>query len=175
MTPVARAASAILASLSMLWLACAAASGQERTLGCATERDGGGRQVLRCPDGLVIVIEAGARFGLVDRDGNGVADALTLRSKAVLVDGPARRAPFQVITPQAIAAVRGTEWAVDVGGGKTAVFVVSGRVSVRRTTSNAGVVLGAGEGVDVERGEAPLVVRRWGAPRVAALLGRLGR
>jgi hypothetical protein len=52
---------------------------------------------------------------------------------------------------------------------------VNGRVSVRRTTSARGVNLGPGEGVDVDQGSAPLVVRRWPTSRAAALLARFGR
>ena len=82
---------------------------------------------------------------------------------------------FEVITPQAIAAVRGTRWAVDVEPGKTSVFVVRGRVGVQRPASDATVVLGPGEGVDVEADGARLTVKRWPAKRVAALLARLGQ
>jgi hypothetical protein len=86
------------------------------------------------------------------------------------------RRSFEIRTPQAIAAVRGTQWTVDVAGGKTAVFVVTGRVSVRRVSGGTGSVnLSAGEGVDVEPGTAPLVVRRWPAARASALLARFGR
>ena len=77
-------------------------------------------------------------------------------------------------TPQAIAAVRGTKWAVDAQSGKTSVFVVDGRVGVQRPSSSASVLLGPGEGVDVEAGTTPLIVRRWPAARVSALMARLG-
>ena len=80
-----------------------------------------------------------------------------------------------MITPQAIAAVRGTKWAVDVGSGKTSVFVVSGSVGVRRPSTGGEVVLRHGDGVDVERGNTPLQVKHWGAPRVAALMARFGQ
>lgn len=136
------------------------------------------RQILRCRDGLTIEAEAGADYNLVDRNGDSQPDAISLRSRAIFIDVPARsgRQGFEILTPQAIAAVRGTQWAVDVAGGKTAVFVVTGRVSVRRASSRtAGVNLGSGEGVDVEPGTAPLVVRRWPAARASALLARFGR
>jgi hypothetical protein len=136
------------------------------------------RQVLRCHDGLSIEAETGAEFELVDRNRDGQPDALNLRNRAVLVDAPARsgRRSFEVRTPQAIAAVRGTQWAVDVAGGKTAVFVVTGRVAVRRVSGGTGSVnVSPGEGVDVEPGTAPLVVRRWPAARASALLARFGR
>jgi ferric-dicitrate binding protein FerR (iron transport regulator) len=136
------------------------------------------RQVLRCRDGLTIEAEAGVDYNLVDRNGDSQPDAVSLRNRAILIDAPTRSGGqgFEVLTPQAIAAVRGTQWAVDVAGGKTAVFVVTGRVSVRRVGSGTGsVALGPGEGVDVEPGTAPLVVRRWPAARASALLARFGR
>jgi hypothetical protein len=154
------------------------ASAQSRDAGCTFEPVAvTSRQILRCREGLTIIVEGGARFTLVDRDRNGSADAVRLRRRALLLDGPASqvRGGFAVITPQAIAAVRGTRWAVDVGQGKTSVFVVRGRVAVRRPASNAGVVLGPGEGVDVEAGTSRLTVKRWPAARVSALMARFGQ
>jgi len=136
------------------------------------------RQVLHCRDGLILEAEAGAGFDIIDSNQDASPDAVRLQNRAIFIDAPKRsgRQGFRVITPQAIAAVRGTQWAVDVSGGKTAVFVVTGRVSVRRAAGTTGSVsLGPGEGVDVEPGAAPLVVRRWPAARAAALLTRFGR
>ncbi len=149
---------------------------QSANLGCNFEQvAGASRHVLRCPGGAKIIFEAGARYSLADRNQDGNADGVILRRKALLADVESGNAPgFVVITPQAIAAVRGTKWAVDVQGGKTSVFVVDGRVGVRRPSSSAGVVLDPGEGVDVERGTSPLTVKRWPAARVSALLARLG-
>ena len=81
---------------------------------------------------------------------------------------------FQVNTPQAIAAVRGTKWAVDVNGDKSSVFIVHGRVGVTRRARGRGVTLRAGDGVDVEAG-TPLQVKRWAPARASALLARLGQ
>jgi ferric-dicitrate binding protein FerR (iron transport regulator) len=155
-----------------------AALAQSSNTGCTLDRAAWSfRQILRCQDGLTIVAETGAQFTLADRDGDGNADSATLRLKALLIEGPAGKAKirFQVITPQAIAAVRGTKWAVDVEQSKSSVFVVTGRVAVRRPNSKAGVILGPGEGVDVEEGSGPLTVRRWPAERVSALMARLGQ
>jgi ferric-dicitrate binding protein FerR (iron transport regulator) len=150
------------------------ASPQGAGLGCNLEQAAGARQVLRCP-GARITAEAGARYSLADRNQDGSADGVILRRKALLVEAePATASGFVVVTPQAVAAVRGTKWAVDVQGGKTAVFVVDGRVGVRRPSAGQGVVLDRGEGVDVEPGTSPLTVKRWPAPRVSALLARLG-
>jgi hypothetical protein len=154
----------------LLWLDVAFA--QSREFGCSLDQN-----VLRCPDGLTITEERGARYSLADRNGDGKVDAAKLRRKALLLDLPRRNNAngFDVITPQAIAAVRGTRWAVDVQSGKTSVFVVRGRVDVGRPASGAAVVLGPGDGVDIETGGGPLTVRRWPAARVAALMARFGQ
>ncbi|MFD1984034.1 FecR domain-containing protein [Mesorhizobium newzealandense] len=158
----------------VFWVDAALAQGA----GCALAPVAGtSRQILRCQEGLTIIVESGSRFTLVDRDRNGKVDAVRLRRKALLFDAPAGSIPggFAVITPQAIAAARGTKWAVDVGRGKTSVFVLRGRVAVNRPASSAGVVLTPGEGVDVETGTGPLTVKRWPAKRVSALLARFGQ
>ncbi|WP_443216881.1 FecR domain-containing protein [Rhizobium sp. Root708] len=145
--------------------------------GCTMERVAGtSRQIMHC-DGATITAEGGARFNVIDRDRDGRPDAVSLRNKAVLVDvdSARRRGGFEVVTPQAIAAVRGTRWAVDVKNGTTSVFVVRGRVAVGRPSSGARVVLSVGEGVDVTRGSDVLTVRRWPPARAAALLARLGQ
>ena len=153
------------------------ARAQSTPVGCAAEPAPNGAQTLRCPGGVVIVAEAGAEFSTRDRNRDGVVDTIDLRSKAVLIDAP-KQPPgrrFEVITPQAIAAVRGTRWAVDAEAAKTSVFVGGGRVAVRRRGGSAGVVLGPGEGVDVAGTRGQLTVKRWPQPRVDALLQRLGQ
>jgi hypothetical protein len=160
------------------WLAGGAASAQQPGMGCtATPVALGSPQTIRCGAGLTIIAEDGATFTLLDRDNNGRVDGIDLKSKAVLVTAPKKKTgqQFEVMTPQAIAAVRGTTWAVDAEGIKTSVFVDTGRVSVRRPTVPGRVVLGPGEGVDVDESATPLTVKRWPAPRVAALMARLGR
>jgi ferric-dicitrate binding protein FerR (iron transport regulator) len=147
-------------------------------IGCVVQTAASQRQILRCRDGLTIEAEAGAAFNLVDQNRDAQPDAVNLQSRAIFIDAPASsaRQGFQILTPQAIAAVRGTQWAIDVSGGRTSVFVVTGRVSVRRVQGNSrSVSLNPGEGVDVEPGTSPLIVRRWPEARAAALLARLGR
>jgi ferric-dicitrate binding protein FerR (iron transport regulator) len=135
------------------------------------------RQVLRCSDGLTIEAEVSAAYSLRVRSPRSRPHAALLQGGALLVNAPpeASAAGFQVLTPQAVAAVRGTQWAVEVGEAKTAVFVVNGQVTVRRSTSRRAVTLGPGEGVDVTVDTAPLSVRRWSPERAASLLARFGR
>ena len=161
-------------------LACALASigtaaAQPANKGCASENSIVA-QTLHCEGGVTIVAENGARFTLRDRNGKGRVDAVELTAGAVLVEVPKKPGGnrFQVVTPQAIAAVRGTKWAVDAAENKTSVLVVNGQVAVGRRAGGQGVTLGAGEGVDVED-TGPLTVKRWPAPRVSALMARLGQ
>jgi ferric-dicitrate binding protein FerR (iron transport regulator) len=156
----------------MLWLSIAFA----QSGGCSTDK-AGAQDIVHCPDGLTIIVEKGARYSLADRDGDGRLDAVRLRGKALLLDLPKQQKParFEVITPQAIAAVRGTKWAVDVQDGKTSVFVVKGQVDVRRRASSTAAALGPGQGVDVGAGGDALEVKNWKPARVAALMARLGQ
>ncbi len=150
------------------------AAAQPANQACSSESSLTG-QILHCSPGVTIIAEGGARY-TVRTDRNGQAAAVELNSKALLIEVQPRsgRSKFQVMTPQAIAAVRGTKWAVDVAEGKTSVFVVNGSVGVGHRTGGQRVALGPGEGVDVEPG-SPLTVKRWPPARVSALLARLGQ
>jgi hypothetical protein len=154
-----------------------AASAQQGTMGCSSQSAQNSTQALRCRGGVTIVAEDGARFTLQDRDHNGNVDAVNLQSKAVLIDDGKQKGKtrFEVTTPQAIAAVRGTKWAVDAQDTRTSVLVLQGRVAVRRPAGAGQVLLGPGQGVDVEPGTDPLIVKTWPQARVAALLARLGQ
>jgi hypothetical protein len=131
------------------------------------------REVLRCGSGLTIEAESGAQYRLVDQN------KLEVTSRAVLVDvTPGRRGGFQVLTPHAIASVRGTLYVVDVKEEKekteTDVFVSRGRVGVRNRSTSETATLRAGEGSDVIPGK-PLDAHAWAAERVQMLMARFGR
>jgi hypothetical protein len=132
------------------------------------------REVLSCADGLSITAEETAVYRLLDRGRDGRPTGAELSGRGLLVDSPTRRGRFQILTPHAIASVRGTVWAVDVSETRTSVFVREGAVAVRRPAGPE-VTLRSGDGVDVEAGDGPLAVTRWGARRAAALLARFGR
>ena len=153
------------------------ASAQPATMGCSSEHLPNGTQTLHCGGGVTIVAENGASFTLRSHTRNGVVDSVDLQSGALLVDTPKQHGKnrFEVTTPQAIAAVRGTKWAVDSKDARASVLVLRGQVAVRRPAGAGQVVLGPGQGVDVDPGTDPLVVKRWPQPRVDALLARLGQ
>jgi hypothetical protein len=78
---------------------------------------------------------------------------------------------FEVHTSNAVAAIRGTEWMVEVKPEATAVVVLEGRVAVSHARPDIGgaVVLTAGEGTDVRGDQAPTPPKIWGTARVEAL------
>lgn len=174
MTKVARAGFFVLACSFLLMESTFAQPATNA--GCTSSASAAGTQIWRCDNGITIVAENGARFELKDANRDGHIDSVELSSKALLVEVPKKPGgnPFKVLTPQAIAAVRGTRWAVDVADAKTSVFVADGRVGVSRRARGRAVVLGPGEGVDVET-TGPLTVKTWGQPRVDALMARLGQ
>lgn len=149
-----------------------------QTGGCrATAFSDPPREVLVCPDGLRITAEKGAAYRLVDSDRDGSPEGVELTAKGLLIEkAPRRRGGFQVLTPHAIASVRGTVWAVAVNPAATSVFVQTGRVGVTRASARGGgVVLGAGDGVDVDASGGPLRPTRWARERALHLLARFGR
>jgi ferric-dicitrate binding protein FerR (iron transport regulator) len=176
------AATRAFTRLTCLVLVCAtvgvkAASAQQAGTACPTEAGPKTAQTMRCTDGLVIVAEDGAKFTLQGRDPTGHVSSVDLQGKALLLDAPIQpgKSRFRVTTPQAIAAVRGTRWAVDVQGTRTSILVLKGQVAVGRPRGTRQVLLGPGDGVDVDPGADPLVVKRWAQARVDALLARLGQ
>jgi ferric-dicitrate binding protein FerR (iron transport regulator) len=173
MTILARAGSIAVAGFGLL---AGHALAQPAKLGCTSAPTAQATQTLHCETAITIVAESGAKFELRDRNRDGHVDSVELSNKALLLEVPTKpgRAKFDVVTPQAIAAVRGTKWAVDAEGAKTSVFVVDGRVSVARPAGRGSVVLGAGDGVDVEP-SGDLIVKRWPPARVTALMARLGQ
>ena len=127
------------------------------------------REVLRCGSGLKIEAEQGGQYRLLDQN------KLEVTSRAVLVDvPPGRRGGFQVLTPHAIASVRGTLYAVDVKEGQSDVFVSRGKVGVENRSTRERVTLAPGDGSDVIPGK-PLDAHKWAAERVRKLMARFGR
>lgn len=143
--------------------------------GCTPSGPSGPAVVFDCGAGFTITVERESTFVLSDGDGDGSVDTMELSRGGALVDFDRPGATFQILTPRAVASVRGTRWAVDAGTDATSVFVERGVVAVGRRAGGDAVTLQAGEGVDVGEGDAPLTVARWGAARAAALLARFGQ
>ncbi len=163
-----------LGAVATLFLLAQEVDGQALP-GCRSIPDSAnGNMVVRCRH-ITIEVEKGAGFRLIDRDRDGEPDRVTLDSGAIYIEDafPIKR-HFQVQTPDALASVRGTTWAVDVTPKQSSIFVAQGHVGVERRLDRQSVTLSAGEGVDVAPETAPLVVKHWPVERVRALLARLG-
>lgn len=132
------------------------------------------RTVFQCSGGLVIEAEAATRFQIQSPQPGRAIQSIALDGKGLLVDLPRRRGPLQILTPHAIASVRGTTYAVDVTATTTSVFVAEGRVRVTRRDGSDPVELSPGDGVDVSPGKR-LDMHRWSRERAAGLLARFGR
>jgi ferric-dicitrate binding protein FerR (iron transport regulator) len=133
------------------------------------------RDVLRCGAGLTLEAEKGTTYKVIDKDRDGRPESVEVSAGAVLVDvAPGRRGGFQVLTPHAIASVRGTLYVVDVKAEQSDVFVSGGKVGVRNRSTSESTTLSPGQGSDVIPGK-PMDVHVWAAERVRRLMARFGR
>lgn len=156
------------------FLGCSALHSQNADICTTEELSDPARFVYHCPNGLVIESEAAAVFDLVMSPEHDRVDAITLKSRAVLIDLEPGNGPFQILTPYAIASVRGTVFVVDAQEKMTSVFVVSGIVGVSRDGESAVSELAASQGVTVA-GDNELRVLTWPQDKVSALLARFAR
>jgi hypothetical protein len=139
---------------------------------------GQGKAKIALNDGTVLSIGENSRMRLADHAGvaGGAKTRVNLISGVVRFGVTfTRGGAFEVETETAIAAVRGTDWVMDVTPGQTAVAVVAGvvEVSTRAAVAQPTVVLdGEGQGTDVRQGSAPTPPARWSAQRIASTLAR---
>jgi ferric-dicitrate binding protein FerR (iron transport regulator) len=132
------------------------------------------RQIITCGPALRVEREAGSSVTLIEGRNGSVPRTIELRGGAAFIEVTPGSAATQIRAPHAIAAVRGTTYIVDAGPAATSVFVIEGRVEVRKPEGGQSVMLNSGDGVDVTT-DAPLEVVAWGAGRVADLLARFAR
>ena len=135
-------------------------------------------KILQCggAEGLTVRAAQGTRYRILYTKGDPVPAAIRLDHGALLIEFQPSlwRKDFQILTPLAIAAVRGTKWAVEVTTARTSVLVLSDTVGVTNRRLNRYVILTEGEGVDITPADTSLVQKTWGAARVRALLARFG-
>lgn len=163
------ATAALLASLAVQPLTAQTLSGCSKT-----DLQDPPRSVYRCAGGVTLEAEAATALGIVERQANDRPSDVELSTDGLYIEVTPGSGPFQIQTPHAIAAVRGTVYIVDVTDAMTAVFVREGEVAVSRADGSDTVLLTAGLGVEVAPGEA-LETRRWPQARVDSLLDRFGR
>ncbi len=137
-----------------------------------------GEKTLQCngAEGLTVHAAQGTRYRMVYTKGDPVPAAIRLDDGALLIEfqGSLWRGDFQILTPLAIAAVRGTKWAVDVTKARNSVLVLDGAVGVTNRRLNEYVIVTQGEGVDITPTDTSTVQKTWGEARKRALLARFG-
>jgi ferric-dicitrate binding protein FerR (iron transport regulator) len=133
-------------------------------------------KILQCGDTLTVRPAHGTRYQPLFKKGTPLPVGIRLNDGALLIEyHPASpNEKFQILTPLAIAAVRGTKWAMDVTRAQTSTLVLSGAVAVTNRRLNQFVVLTEGQGVDITATDTSMVQKRWGEARVRALLSRFG-
>ncbi len=123
----------LLVTLALLWLG-APLPGLAQPAGCDLVPDDRhpDEEILRCGDRLTIHAAANTKYRIEGQVGQEPPTAARIESGALLIEfTPSdRRKNFQILTPHAIAAVRGTKWAVDVLPDRTATLVIGGAVEV---------------------------------------------
>jgi ferric-dicitrate binding protein FerR (iron transport regulator) len=109
--------------------------------------------ILRCGSELTITPAAGTVYRPAAAAEDGLPASIQLDSGALLIEfNSKRRREFQILTPQAVASVRGTKWAMEVKPGQTSALVLLGQVTVARKDAAGEVVVGPGQEVDISSG-----------------------
>jgi len=168
-----------MVAAAVLFVAAIAGTGPARAAGaCAlvpNER-APSEKILQCGDTLTVRPAQGTRYRPLYRKGDPLPVGIRLDDGALLIEfHPASpQEKFQILTPLAIAAVRGTKWAMEVVAARTSTLVLSGAVAVTNRRLNQYVVLTDGQGVDITPADTSMVQKRWGEARVRALLSRFG-
>jgi hypothetical protein len=138
-----------------------------------------GRAKIQLNDGSILSIGENTRMRIGDYQGS--ANNFTTRLRIdvgtlrALYNKTISEGRFEVETETAVAAVRGTDWLVEVTPGRTSVALLEGEVTVSGKGSAAGVTVvlrSPGEGTDVNRDAGPTPVGRWGAARFDSLRTR---
>jgi hypothetical protein len=133
-------------------------------------------KILQCGETLTVHPAPGARYRPLYTKGDPLPVGIRLDDGALLIEyhpaSPQER--FQILTPLAIAAVRGTKWAMEVTRARTSTLVLAGAVAVTNRRLNEYVVLTEGQGVDITPTDTTVVQKTWGEARVRALLSRFG-
>jgi hypothetical protein len=134
------------------------------------------QMILQCGQTLTVRPTPGTSYQPLYKKGDPLPVGIRLNDGALLVEfHPAKpQEKFQILTPLAIAAVRGTKWAMDVTKAQTSTLVVTGTVAVTNRRLNQFVILTQGQGVDITPTDTSMVARTWGDERVRALLSRFG-
>lgn len=154
-------------------------AGELLAAGAQLETAANSSATLRFADGSTLVLQPGARMSLDSVSvyaGGGMVDTrLRLQAGRVEVGANPRHAPgsrLQIITPSAVAAVRGTRFRVGADDAATREETLEGEVAL--DAAGRGVAVAAGQGSFAERGQPPSPpVALLPAPDVSSLPARI--
>jgi hypothetical protein len=174
----------------VLWV-CAgtlgSASAQSGACVLSPDKRNPNEKILRCGSALTITPAPGTIYRPAAAADDGLPASVQLDSGALLIEFQSKQhREFQILTPQAVASVRGTKWAMEVKPGQTSALVLQGQVTVTRKDAAEEVVVGRGQEVDVlDPGNTrsldrnaklpPIAVKKSTPDRVKALLARFGQ
>jgi len=129
------------AALILLWVT-GLSSAQENKCELIPYERNPPEKMLKCGDDLLVRSTKGAKYRRLG-EGQGLPSGVRLDSGAVMIEftPSSERRDFQILTPHAIAAVRGTKWIVDVDAKQTSTLVLSGGVSVSRRVGGPSAIL----------------------------------
>jgi FecR protein len=133
-------------------------------------------KILQCGQQLTARPAHGTNYRPLFKSGQQLPAAIRLDDGALLIEfhPNSQQIEFQILTPLAIAAVRGTKWAMEVSAKRTSTLVLEGAVAVTSRRLNQYVILTEGRGVDISEGDTSLTQKQWAEARVRALLSRFG-
>jgi len=136
-----------------------------------------GKARIQLVDGTLVTVGENSQVQIPAIAATGGAPtrvALISGALRLLVAKTTPQARFEVETETAIAAVRGTDWAIEATRAATGVVVLEGKVDVTsRGRVSATVHLDRPrDGTDVRAGSAPTPPVPWGEARLSALLAR---
>ena len=137
-----------------------------------------GKAKIGLNDGTVISVGENTRLRLsmYQSTSNNLTTRLNVLAGALrlLVARVTSGGHFEIESETAIAAVRGTDWLMDVTADMTGVAIITGAVVVSSTSQPGKTVVldTPGHGTDVARGAAPTMPHAWGAQRFAKALER---
>jgi ferric-dicitrate binding protein FerR (iron transport regulator) len=137
--------------LLSLWAwAAAPALAQSGACVLSPDRRNPNQRILRCGSELTITAAPGTVYRPAAAGDDGLPASVQLDSGALLIEfNSKKRHELQILTPQAVASVRGTKWAMEVKPGQTSTLVLAGEVTVARKNDPEKVVVGPGQGVDI--------------------------
>jgi hypothetical protein len=145
-----------------------AVSDQDRVITTAD-----GKALIQFDDSSLCAIGPGTELLLADLAAPRGGFLELVRGIVRLVLSPgARSAETGVRSRAAVASVRSTEFVVDSTLDRAAVFVAKGSVQVTGRLTGASVLLGPGDGTDVELRKPPTPIHPWGEKRIREVMSR---